>query len=218
MQPPIVQPPVVRPPVSYAPNHVPNYVPRSGFLPGSGIVPSANGLGTRIFLPPVHPIRPIRPRPPIFFVYSPTFVFGQPSWRSNYCWWEGCDFIWPWTPGYRTISSPGPVNYVAQPIETPVYVYGGEREDFPELFLKDGTILSVTDYWVVDGELHFKMIEAIGQKPTEQAIPFEELDLQTTIDANTRRGFRVVLRNEPVEDYLLHHPEGAPPALTVPQQ
>ena len=206
---PIVQPPVVRPPVSYAPNYV---------LPRSGILPSANGLGTHIVLPPVRPIRPIRPVPPVIFIYSPRFVFGEPFWTSNYCRWERCDPIWPWTYGYSAISSPGPVNYVSQPIETPVYVYGGEREDFPELFLKDGTILNVTDYWVVEGQLHFKITEAIGQKPVEQSIPFEELDLQTTIDANTRRGFRFVLRNEPLEEYIRDHPEGPPPVLTVPHK
>jgi len=201
--PPVVQPPMARPPVSYAPIYV---------SPRSGIVPSTTGLGTHVVLP--RPIRPIRPRPPAIFIYSPSFVLGEPFWNANYCRWGSCDPLWPWAYGFTIISSPGPVNYVSQPVETPAYQYGGEREDFPQLFLKDGTILNVTDYWVVDGQLHFKMIEAIGQKPAEQAIPFEELDLQQTIDANTRRGFRFVLRNEPVDEYLLHHPEGPPPALT----
>jgi hypothetical protein len=95
-----------------------------------------------------------------------------------------------------------------------VYVDSEVAQDFPRLFLKDGTTLTVTDYWVVDGQLHFKMMEAIGQKPVEHAIPFEDLDLQRTVDANSARGFQFILRNEPFEDYVAHHPEGPPPALT----
>jgi hypothetical protein len=120
--------------------------------------------------------------------------------------------------GYNTISSPGPINYVTQVTETPVYIYGGERQDFPQLFLQDGTVLNVTDYWVVDGQLHFKLIETIGQNPVEHSVPFEELDLQKTVDANTARGFRFVLRNAPVEQYLHDHPEGPPPALPPAHQ
>jgi len=39
-----------------------------------------------------------------------------------------------------------------------MYAYGEERPDVPQLFLKDGTILNVTDYWLVDDQLHFTMI------------------------------------------------------------
>jgi hypothetical protein len=83
--------------------------------------------------------------------------------------------------------------------------------------LKDGTILSVTDYWVVDGQLHFTMIEESGTKPTEHVVPFDALDLQTTVDTNTRRGFRFMLRNEPIQQYLRDHPEGPPPTVRLPR-
>jgi hypothetical protein len=102
--------------------------------------------------------------------------------------------------------------------ETPVYVYGEGGPDLPQLFLKDGTILNVTDYWLVDDELHFTMIEENGTKPAEHVIPFDVLDLQTTVDANTRRGFRFTLRNEPFEQYLRDHPEGSPPIVTPPRE
>jgi hypothetical protein len=100
--------------------------------------------------------------------------------------------------------------------ETPVYVYGEERVDLPQLFLKDGTTLNVTDYWVVDGQLHFTMIEEDGK--AEHVIPFEALDLQTTVDVNAGRGFRFMLRNEPFEQYWRDHPEGPPPSATPPRQ
>lgn len=107
---------------------------------------------------------------------------------------------------------------MSQVYETTVNVYGQEREDFPQLFLKDGTILSVTDYWVVDGQLHFMMMEENGMKPAEHVIPFDALDLQTTVDANTQRGFRFMLRNEPFEQYVRDHPEGPPPIVTSPRE
>ncbi len=203
--PPVMQAPPVRPPVIYAPRYMP---------PRNGVIPYAGGLGTRIVLPPVHPIRPIRPIFPVIFIYSPRFILGEPFWALNSCWFSTCDLFWPWITGYTSFSSPGPVTYVPQVYESPGYVYGGEREDFPQLFLKDGTVLNVMDYWVVDGQLHFKLVQAIGQKAVEQSVPFEELDLQQTIDANTARGFRFVLRNEPFEQYVRDHPEGPPPALT----
>jgi len=99
-----------------------------------------------------------------------------------------------------------------------VFAYGEERADVPQLFLKDGTILNVTDYWLVDDQLHFLMADQDGAKPTEHVMPFEALDLQTTVDTNTRRGFRFILRNEPFEQYLRDHPEGAPPVVTLPRE
>ena len=53
-------------------------------------------------------------------------------------------------------------------------------------------------------------------KPEEQVIPFDELDLQKTVDVNTNRGFRFMLRNEPFEQYVRDHPEG-PPATLKPR-
>jgi hypothetical protein len=63
------------------------------------------------------------------------------------------------------------------------------------LYLKDGTVYDVTDYWLEDGKIHFRTPEG----SVEQVLGVDELDLQTTVDVNTRRGFRFVLRNEPAE-------------------
>lgn len=195
--------PVIRAPIVYAPISG----PRISTLRVPGV------LGTAGFRPPR---RPIRPLPPLIFVFSPQFLFGGPFWGFNHCWWTTCDLFWPWTFGYAAVSSSGPTVNVSQVYETPVYVYGEERPDIPQLNLKDGTILNVTDYWLVDDQLHFTIIEEDGAKPAEQVIPFDELDLQKTVDENTRRGFRFVLRNEPFEQYLRDHPEGAPPVVTPP--
>ena len=207
-------PPIFHVPNSAAPTihapilHAPIYAPRIS----AG--PSAYGLSTAGFRPPR---RPIRPFPPVLIVYQPLFL-GGPFWGLNSCWWATCNFFWPGTLDYINVSSPGPTNYISQVYETSGDAYGEEGADVPQLFLKDGTALNVTDYWVVDDQLHFMMMDEDGAKPAEHEIPFEALDLQTTVDANTRRGFRFVLRNEPLEQYVRDHPEGPPPAITRPHE
>jgi len=213
----ISAPPISRAPASSAPSiHAPIFTPRGS------VARSADSFGTAGFRPPR---RPIRPFPPGLLFYEYPFLFGGPLWGLNSCWMT-CDVFWPWTMDYATFSSPGPIssgltssgpaNYVSQEYEAPGYDYGEERPDLPQLFLKDGTILNVSDYWLVDDQLHFTLMDETGAKPAEHVIPFDALDLQTTVDANTRRGFRFMLRNEPVEQYLRDHPEGPPPVVTPP--
>jgi hypothetical protein len=67
-------------------------------------------------------------------------------------------------------------------------------------------------------EVHFSMLEEGATKPAEHVIPVDELDLQKTIDVNTRRGFRIVLRDEPWQQYLKDHPDLTPPDLAPPQR
>ncbi len=204
----IPSPPIPHVPIASAPIiHAPISTPRIS------ITPSAGAPGTAVFLPPR---RPIRRFPPVLVVYEYPFLLGGPFSGLNSCGAGTCDLFWSWTLGFTNISSPGPTNYISQVNETPVYVYGEERPDLPQLFLKDGTILSVTDYWVVGDQLHFTMIEENRAKPAEHVIPFDTLDLQTTVDANTRRGFRFMLRNEPFQQYLRDHPEGPPPTVMLP--
>lgn len=202
---PIYQAPVYHSPTYRAPSYTPFSAPRIFAAP-------VRTFGTI----PVRPPGPIRPFPTRYnFLIVP--IFTSPFWSLNSCWWVTCEQFSTSALIYEVGSGSqwNPANYVLAPAtESPVY--GLEREDFPQLFLKDGTILNVTDYWVVNGELHFMMIGE-GIKPVEQVIPFDELDLQKTIDVNTHRGFRFLLRNEPFEQYVRDHPEGPPPALP-PQQ
>jgi hypothetical protein len=81
------------------------------------------------------------------------------------------------------------------------------------LYLKDGTAYSVRDYWFVDGQVHFIAVEQGGAKSVEQTIPLRDLDAPKTIDVNSRRGFLVVMRDEPLEQYLHDHPALTPPLL-----
>ena len=52
----------------------------------------------------------------------------------------------------------------------------------------------------------------------EDAAPIGDLDVQKTVDVNTRRGFRVVMRDEPVEQYMHDHPDLTSPLLELPPQ
>jgi len=72
---------------------------------------------------------------------------------------------------FTTVSFLGPTNYLSPTYETPVYVYGEERPDLPQLILKDGTILNVTDYWLVDDQLHFTMIEEMARTRWNTSFP-----------------------------------------------
>ena len=215
---PVPSPPMVHPPVYHAPIYQapiyrsPSYAPIAAPRIST---PSAHAFATL----PVRPPGPIRPVPPTYrFYFVP--VFTSPFWPFNYCWWSTCSQVWTSALIYNglSIGQWNPPNYVLAPPSQTVYVYGQERPDNPQLFLKNGTVLNVTDYWVVDGQLLFMMFEEDGTKPVEQVIPFDELDLQKTIDVNTQRGFRFLLRNAPYAEYVRDHPEGPPPALSPPHQ
>jgi hypothetical protein len=148
--------------------------------------------------------------------------FGAPFYRFGWglgfssLWWPTCGPSLGWGWGYDCYPLPyygfGFGNYVApQVYESPVYVYGGEGRDLIWLYLKDGTGYGVTDYWVVNGQMHFSLAEDDPAKPAEHVVPLDELDLQKTNHVNTRRGFRMVLRDEPWQQYLKDHPDLTPP-------
>ena len=158
---------------------------------------------------------------------SPVF-FGSPLFRLgfNFYGWPGCGAFWSWGFGCAGLPfygySLGFENYVIVPayVSPPYFygLYGGEQRELIELILKDGTIYYVTDYWFVNGQVHFIVIEEGGTKSVERKIDADELDLQRTVDVNTQHGFRVVMRDEPWQQYLKDHPDTTPPEITPPQK
>jgi len=44
------------------------------------------------------------------------------------------------------------------------------------------------------------------------------LDVETTIDENTSRGFRFVLRHEPLQQYVRDYPDQVPPDWPHPKE
>lgn len=161
---------------------------------------------------------------PIF--HRPFFLF---AFRQNFysLWWLNCGPLWFWDSGcgglylypygLERYESPlaTPLRY-----EPPVYSYPAgypADRDLVQLFLTDGTVLSVSDYWFVNDEVHFTIPDGTT-KPAEQVMGLDELDLQKTIDVNTRRGFRFVRRDEPMDRWLRDHPNTDPPALQPPSK
>jgi hypothetical protein len=146
------------------------------------------------------------------FVRAPFFLFRERFYSG---WWLPCGPDWTWQYNCNGLPyyGPPPENYVQQPVyEYPQYVYPEAERALVRLYLKDGTVYSVTDYWFVNEQLHF----FLPDEEDEQVIALDELDLQKTIDVNTRRGFRFVMRNEPLQQYLRDHPNDTPPLVQPP--
>jgi|HubBroStandDraft_2_1064218.scaffolds.fasta_scaffold26600_2 hypothetical protein len=159
---------------------------------------------------------PIFPRP--FFIRAPFFRYWE---RFDSSWWLYCGPVWGWNCGDFVLPEYPVEHYLAPPLtyNTTVYIYSLDgRQPLVQLFLKDGTVYTVNDYWFVDGQIHFTMLDESATKSVEQVVGFDDLDVQRTIDVNTRRGFRVVMRNEPMEQYLRDYPDLTPPLLQPPSK
>jgi hypothetical protein len=175
--------------------------------------------------------RPMFFRPSNGFAQAPFLFLRQPfflrasflwSWEAfDSSWWLYCGPIWGWNSGCDNefFTEHATEHYLAPPLTYagPVYVYSLDGHPLVQLYLKDGSVYSVNDYWFVDDQIHFTMLDQSGTKSLEQVIPFDDLEVQRTIDANSRRGFRVVMRNEPIEQYLRDHPDLDPPLLQPSQ-
>lgn len=178
--------------------------------------PRSAGVGPRFHFQQ-RPIRVFRRR---HFFGAPFFRFGvglgfNSYWCPNCCPYRGWGFDCNALPflGY------GFENYITlQPYEPPAYFYAPQEQDVVWLYLKDGTAYGVIDYWFVSGQVHFIAVEEGGAKSAEHTIGLDELDVQRTIDVNTHRGFRVVMRDEPLEQYLRDHPDPNPPLLQPSQK
>jgi hypothetical protein len=51
-----------------------------------------------------------------------------------------------------------------------------------------------------------------GTKSVPHTVPFADLDLQRTTDANTAQEFKFRMTDEPIEQWLQHHPPEKPSA------
>jgi hypothetical protein len=176
--------------------------------------------------------RPMSLRSPNAFSERPLLILRRPfflrapflwSWQAfNSSWWLYCGPVWGWNSGCDDLfySAHTTEHYLAPPLTyaSPVYIYSLDGHQLVQLYLKDGTAYSVNDYWFVDKDVHFTLLNESATKSVEQVISFDDLDVQKTIDVNSRRGFRVVMRSEPLEQYLRDHPDLTPPPLEPPQK
>jgi hypothetical protein len=213
--------PIARPPISTGPRGAGPHFARVGHLG------ARSGFGFR--QGPIGVFRHQRFFGAPFFRPGVGLRFGL-GLKVNSLWWPTCgpSLGWAWGAGFDCYPFPfygygygayGFENYLApQMYEAPVYVYGGDERAQIWLYMKDGSVYGVTDYWLVDGQMQFKMIEDDPTKPAEHAIPYDDLDVQKTIYVNSRRGFRIVFRDEPWQQYLKDHPDTTPPDVPPPQK
>src|SRR5262249_21727179 len=160
---------------------------------GPGHVPPPH-----VFVPHVFPVHPIYPLRPVFPIIQPRYRFYTAPY---FTFWPTVAFTPYWLDTCGLYAVPG--NRCSP---YPVYFYGGIGREYAALVLTDGTVYNVTDYWLIDEQLHFTSVDASNLKVEEHTIAFGELDVQKTIAADEERGFRFVLRDKPIQQYLRDHP------------
>jgi hypothetical protein len=67
---------------------------------------------------------------------------------------------------------------------------------------KDGTSYTVADYWRVDDQLHFITVEEGGTKFVPHTVPFDNLDVPRTKKRAATEGFRFLIRDKPIQQWL----------------
>ena len=83
------------------------------------------------------------------------------------------------------------------------YVFVGSASvSYPRLIFKDGISYSVADYWRADEQLHFITVEDDGTKFVPHSVPFDDLDVERTKDGAAAAGFRFLIRDKPIEQWL----------------
>jgi hypothetical protein len=96
---------------------------------------------------------------------------------------------------------------------SPTYFFlPSESPTRPRLILKNDTTYTVADYWRVDDQLLFITVEEGGTKSVPRTVPFADLDVERTTTAAVAQGFRFVVRDEPIEQWLQHHAQRKPAA------
>jgi hypothetical protein len=146
------------------------------------------------------------------------FGYGWP-WLGFWNWGLAWDDPW-WWPGYgyygypagydlygydntydngpSTYDSALPENYPpndqgAPSVQNSPDASGAQRLTVPVLlYMKNGSVYSVTRYWVAEGKLHFVLLNG-----AENSVDMDQFDLQRTIDVNAKSGVTFSLDPDP---------------------
>jgi hypothetical protein len=83
------------------------------------------------------------------------------------------------------------------------------------IYMKNGSVLTVRDYWMIDGELHYILMSGV-----QRAVDLEQVDLPRTNTENAKSGVKFIFKSEPsvpppAEPYA---PPGSPNAPAPTQQ
>jgi hypothetical protein len=222
---PMGRPPVMRlprPPITggrFVPPPV-HFVPPFRAVGPNAALRSFAFLRRPIGLPP-----PGRPVQPIFFGFVwfgyPFWAFVTPNCNPFWAWpWVyGCNSFGYWD-GYGGFGPAFDGGVYGQDYEPESEQQSQEPETFtwvpppessPEeieaekpltvLFLKNGAVYAVTDYWIQDNKLYY--MTSYGGR---NAIDLDDIDLQKTVDVNAKRGVEFILKPSPDQN-----PQNPPP-------
>ena len=209
--------------------------PRRGFPPGRGYGSGYPGYYPGYFYNPWF-------YPGVgFFGFYDSFYGCDPFWGSG---WNCADSGYYANSISGPANAPGTGEYDnAMPLpydsgENGVYQQGQPQEEAPPiydqqppdtsqqnldaektitvLYLKDGTVYAVNDYWLADGRIYWGSYSGY-----QNSFPADELDLQKTVDVNASRGLAFTLRpGSPSAPDAAPSPNNPaqPPAPEAPQQ
>ena len=139
--------------------------------------------------------RHILPRPHVRVFAVRRYHFSAPIFLPSYV-QVPFQYPGPYSSEYSVQNSFPSIQYV---------FVGGSSPTRLQLVFKDGTTYFVSDYWRDGDQLHFVTLEEGGTKSVPHTVLFDSLDQQRTKDAATAEGFRFVIRDEPIEEWLEHH-------------
>jgi hypothetical protein len=60
------------------------------------------------------------------------------------------------------------------------------------IYMKNGSVYTVRDYWIVDGELHFLLLDGV-----QKSVDLELVDLPRTNTENAKSGVKFIFKSEP---------------------
>jgi hypothetical protein len=128
-----------------------------------------------------------------YYGYSGGYHYGNAPYYDN-----GYSYSAPPDDNYGPDQSSGPDSSEGSVSVSPVPDSGSQTNSVTQgavpaiLFLKDGSVYSVRDYWVSGGQLHYVMLNG-----SESAFDVDRLDLQRTVDENAKSGVQFILKPNP---------------------
>jgi hypothetical protein len=158
------------------------------------------------------------------------FGFIGPFWQFGFG--PGCNpfWAWPWVCGCNSFGYWDGSGWLGPAFDSNLYSSEGPAEPEPQpenylwapppenssdeieaekpltvLYLKNGAVYAVTNYWIEDNKLHY--LTSYGGEDT---ISMDEIDLQKTVDVNAKRGVEFILKPRPHQNPDEQPPQNEP--------
>jgi hypothetical protein len=79
------------------------------------------------------------------------------------------------------------------------------------IYLKSGAVYAVRDYWMIDGELHFILMNGM-----QNSLNLEQIDLPRTNTENVKSGVKFIYKSQPSITAPVPDGNGTPPGASEP--